>query len=359
MPSNPKGSSKKIEAPPTDDFKVIYGIGSGIETRLQDMGITTYAQLAALSPADLTALLTNFAGVSTERIIKQDWIGQARSLAAGQPLTQLDKPVVIVEEEVLEPVLEVVEEITEVEKQENPAELEAATEAESPALLSEAEANPIQNQAEPAITPVSPYQTSFIVALKLDDTNKVSQTYVRHTEGTQEETWEGWETERLLDFFARTAKIDLQLTQPAERIEAATPVETSLTNEPLAVISMRDIEVKADEPNLPSQILQTERPYHLQLTLDLSEVKVEPDTPIDYSLNIQGKLLGQGTRHTLSQSQGHFNFAEQVQLETKGETLPPGFYRLEASIKLALPTALKERTQSLETTARGGLFQVF
>ena len=64
-----------------DDFKLIKGIGPAIERRLHEVGVTTFAQLAALSP-DALATLVEGAGVSSGRIVTQDWIGRAGELAS-------------------------------------------------------------------------------------------------------------------------------------------------------------------------------------------------------------------------------------------------------------------------------------
>lgn len=94
FPSVAKGSAKKKSAQPKraastkaiaqapirqDDLKQISGVGPGLEKKLQDAGITSYAQIAALTDAEIQDLETNvvkFAG----RIKRDDWIGQAQSL---------------------------------------------------------------------------------------------------------------------------------------------------------------------------------------------------------------------------------------------------------------------------------------
>jgi Helix-hairpin-helix domain len=65
-----------------DDFKLIKGVGPAIERRLHDAGVTTFAQLAGLSPDRISTLVENVGGVSTERIVSQDWIGRAGELAS-------------------------------------------------------------------------------------------------------------------------------------------------------------------------------------------------------------------------------------------------------------------------------------
>ena len=64
---------------PKDDLKLVTGIGPGLEKKLQDVGITSFEQIANLSDlqiADLEANVVKFTG----RIKRDDWIGQAQKL---------------------------------------------------------------------------------------------------------------------------------------------------------------------------------------------------------------------------------------------------------------------------------------
>ncbi len=61
-----------------DDLKVIKGIGPEIERRLHEAGVMSFAQLAALTPADLENIL----GSMIKRLAnEQDLLDQARELA--------------------------------------------------------------------------------------------------------------------------------------------------------------------------------------------------------------------------------------------------------------------------------------
>ena len=67
---------------PKDDLKLITGVGPGLERKLQDVGITSFEQIAKLSDLQIADLETNvvrFAG----RIKRDDWIGQAKQLMKG------------------------------------------------------------------------------------------------------------------------------------------------------------------------------------------------------------------------------------------------------------------------------------
>ena len=73
---------REVVPPEADDLQIINGIGPAVEHRLHGVGIFTFARLAALSPADIAASVADITGLTAERIIRQNWIGQARHLAA-------------------------------------------------------------------------------------------------------------------------------------------------------------------------------------------------------------------------------------------------------------------------------------
>jgi NADH-quinone oxidoreductase subunit E len=64
-----------------DDLKRISGIGPGIEKTLHELGVFHFRQIAAFTPANVAWVnrRLRFRG----RIEREDWIGQARTLAAG------------------------------------------------------------------------------------------------------------------------------------------------------------------------------------------------------------------------------------------------------------------------------------
>jgi predicted flap endonuclease-1-like 5' DNA nuclease len=81
--AQPKRASetKAIAQAPTshDDLKLISGVGPGLEKKLHDAGITSYSQIAALTPAEIAELEANVVKF-TGRITRDDWIGQAQQL---------------------------------------------------------------------------------------------------------------------------------------------------------------------------------------------------------------------------------------------------------------------------------------
>ena len=84
-------SNKDSQQPKIDDLKLIKGIGPVVEQRLLNDGIYTFTHLAAFLPADIAARLTGLSGMTAERIIREDWIGQARKLAAEFDIKRITK----------------------------------------------------------------------------------------------------------------------------------------------------------------------------------------------------------------------------------------------------------------------------
>ncbi len=74
----PKKAAAKSEA---DDLTQISGVGPVIVKKLNDLGVTTFAEIAAWSKDDIAAMdeKLNFKG----RIERDDWLKQAKKLAKG------------------------------------------------------------------------------------------------------------------------------------------------------------------------------------------------------------------------------------------------------------------------------------
>lgn len=85
----PKAAASKAAAPKAaaaasgDDISLIGGIGPKIHKALTDMGITTFAQIAAWTPADVERIEGEVK--QKGRVAREDWIEQAKELMAGKP----------------------------------------------------------------------------------------------------------------------------------------------------------------------------------------------------------------------------------------------------------------------------------
>lgn len=87
----PKAEAKPAEKPAAkpaakasagaDDLKALSGVGPALEKRLHDAGVTAFAQIAAWTADDITAMdeKLDFKG----RIEREGWVEQAKELAKG------------------------------------------------------------------------------------------------------------------------------------------------------------------------------------------------------------------------------------------------------------------------------------
>jgi len=70
----PEGAAK-------DDLKLISGVGPVLEGKLNAIGVVTFAQVAAMTRAEIATLESHLAFPG--RVERDDWIRQAEALAKG------------------------------------------------------------------------------------------------------------------------------------------------------------------------------------------------------------------------------------------------------------------------------------
>lgn len=67
-----------------DELRGIKGIGQAIAERLRGSGVTTIEQIAAWTPEEAQGIAARIK-VTPERIVREDWVGQARALRQEEP----------------------------------------------------------------------------------------------------------------------------------------------------------------------------------------------------------------------------------------------------------------------------------
>lgn len=72
-------SAKPVTSSNPDDLILISGIGPVLERKLHSLGITTFRQIAEWTKADIEAVSKQI-GPFRDRIIKEDWVKQAKRL---------------------------------------------------------------------------------------------------------------------------------------------------------------------------------------------------------------------------------------------------------------------------------------
>jgi predicted flap endonuclease-1-like 5' DNA nuclease len=68
---------------PVDDLKLIKGIGPAFERELKRLGVHTFAQIAAWTPADIDEIAPKIKA-RVERIKRDDWVKRAADFAAAR-----------------------------------------------------------------------------------------------------------------------------------------------------------------------------------------------------------------------------------------------------------------------------------
>jgi predicted flap endonuclease-1-like 5' DNA nuclease len=338
MARKPSPITKDAKPPRVDDLKLINGIGPGVEKRLNGVSIFTFAQLAAMSPADIAAVI---AGLSAERIIKEDWIGQARRLA---------------------------------------------TDSMS------AEPQPVTE------TPVEPQRhTTFTLELLLDEDNNVRRSRIMHIESGEEDTWDNWQDRRLVEFFVQRAGLNIPRLEPAasdvaakepvspvaaepaiavpiaEAIEPAPPVVTPPSAKeaeitpPLVPMTvpvgrvphLRRMEIVSAEAPGPQKLLRSGQPFDVRLTLDLSDVEALENTQLSYKVSIYGKSVEGHPRLAVGETSGIITPADSVRIDVRGTTPPEGIYRLQTVVTLKPTTIEPTAPAELRAMTESKLLLVF
>jgi hypothetical protein len=257
-----------------EDFKQILGIGPAIEKRLHEAGILTFTQLSSKKPEELASILEDMAGLSAERIADQDWIGQARELA--------------------------------------------------PEMASEPDNSPIEEQVEDR-----QHYAVFTVELLLDQENAVRRTRVMHIQTREENAWAGWDQYRLVRFFVE--KEGLNIPQTAGAFASAGPYATQTGSSASALAGQFNlIGLQPISHGESETMVWHDRPFDLQLTLDLKEVDFPKQSDIGYTIRVFAKRLGESFEHEVGTASGSITPADTIILTVGGLQLPRGVYRLEA-----------------------------
>jgi|GEM_PF-1276000 len=390
-------TTRNAEPPRIDDLKLINGIGPAVEKRLNGVGIFTFAQLAVLSPADIAAAVASLSGLSTERIIKQDWIGQARKLAAGLLVNESQQGIVTAVENLTSVQDDVPGAIQHVEPEqpgeqeiESPAS-EAQLDVEAPAvaeqiitsstpvelpLVPTENMHEVEAMAEPEMVDLPsderyPSET-FTVELLLDEHKRVYSTRAVHVQSGREQTWMGWQEAQLVDFLNESTGVNITPEEPVlPGLEESDHVSTGAKNSELltpitesshlaGTLRVSDIELLRAGSNSPSKLLASNEPFDVRLTLDLTELEVLGTTSLNYKASIYGKSRDTGSYAGLiGEAQGTLIPDDTATITVKGNTLSEGLYQLAATIILGLPGMGLTSRYGNTATINGGRIQVY
>lgn len=321
--ANKRPRTASEPTPAADDFKLINSISGKMESRLQRAGISSYAELAELTPSEIAGKLGNPAGL-LERIIKENWSGQARELAEFSSRSKSKK---------------------------------------------DGSAEQVGDQR---------YET-FAAELLLDDGGQVLNTRLMHVPSGEEMRWEGWDEQRLLGFFAERAGLQLlgeaESAEPATSLakaeeirarvnaakskpepKAAKPVAAEVEFDDAEKAAGRRLAVLTGETDQASRLLQHDQPFKVRLWL--SDNAALAGRRFAYSATIQARNLT-SQQQTAHREGGYVEFGEQAVLDVRNVLLAAsGAYRLKAIISLQPGGRDASPDAGLNFQVEGGILQV-
>lgn len=291
-----------------DDFTRIRGIGSAIQEALYKSGIVTFAQLAGLSEEEIAGHLRGMAVMSAERIVQEEWVDQARELAAENP---------------------------------------------PPVLQAGSEGN-------------GQHYATFTVELLLEGNNAVRRTRITYVQAGIPDSWAGWDGDRLLRFLEEKAELRLPAeggARPAPEVERATPEpEPASTAEAEAPApeeeapQLRNLAILPAGSSEPRTVIPKRQGYDIKLNIDLGAAAATTEGHLEYALIVYAKPLAGGARRNVGKAHGTAEPTRPLTVTIPGEALTDGAYRLEVELTLSSPA-----TQLYEMIALlpGNLLHVF
>jgi hypothetical protein len=287
-----------------DDLKLIHGIGPGIAARLNAAGISTFIQLAGMSPDEVVLALGNVVGLTVKRVVDQDWVGQAGKLA---PVRR--------------------------------------------AGLSNGGKVGRQHYA------------TFAIELLLDENNNVRRTHAVNIQSEAEDTWAGWDERRLLEFMAQKAGLKTESHALETQAESTPPTNLPAPQPKLAELGgqarLNRVLVKSLETGRQSRILANSKPFEIETSIDLTGLVAPGDSAVNYVAHVRAKALGENPGHQIGEMQGVFNLAQSGEFVMQCAGLKEGTYRLQVDLSLVLPRAEPASQRPLTSLLDGGLLKVY
>jgi hypothetical protein len=148
------------------------------------------------------------------------------------------------------------------------------------------------------------------------------------------------------------------ITEPLAALAIEQEEET-----PVAPISgmLRLTEMLVNAPGMgdSQRLVQSDRPFKILVTLDLSDLNVPRDILFDYSAIIYAKKLGVYSRQMVGSAKGSLMPIDQVNVEVKDIKLSNGVYRIEAFVELKPPLQPAKPIAGLRAMSESSLIQVF
>ena len=306
-----------------DNLMQIKGIGPNTAARLREAGVQTFLQLSMLNPEGIAA---HVPGISKKRIIRENWVKQARKLSKM--------------------------------------------------------AKPSQTEGMVADSEIQQHYATFTVELLLGRDNRVRRTHITNVQTKTEETWAGWKETKLEDFISRYAYLSVPIRETSVSTRFTPQSDTSPPN-PDTAVSVQDQKHELEQnttphtevsltgilrvyeltttflqSNTPQNIAYVGDPFNVRIFLDLTDVKIAPSMQLAYTAIVWAKKFGTVTRQIVAEESGILMPVERFPCSVKTVIQSPGTYRLEVVISLMPEGITPSPRSTLRAWKESALLQV-
>jgi Helix-hairpin-helix domain len=163
---------------------------------------------------------------------------------------------------------------------------------------------------------------TFHIELLIDPDNTVRRTRTRHYQTDTEDSWPGWDDQRLIAVIHRKAELD----------PVPEPPTHPLPDPPAAPPPIHAEGPSPAEEGTRGTFRVASEPTAVRVTF---RVGSGPDNgDLDFTAEVAARSLADGHRHPLATACGTAAIDQPVTLELVGPPLPQGIHRLEATISI-------------------------
>jgi hypothetical protein len=272
--------NQTLDRPPDDGdgLRQIKGIGQAIAQALNSLGIHRYADLVSFTPNSLADLLkAEIPTISSKRIEREDWIGQAQSLAHSQEELEPPRP-------------------------------EAD---EAPAPSAEGREKDTGKAPRKDWRELADFFVSFGFAIGPEGEERL-QTKVHHSQADKPKEWDGIVTDELINWMLNQADLSLP-TETEAQVEEKPPAKPPLTEPKVATppvpvtpydARVEILEVQVSEVPTPFGVREKKLMAEVRFQISGPEAKTLTTEPIPFRIEVHTVDLESGVS-TLVASEGN------------------------------------------------------
>lgn len=289
------------------EFWRINGIAEKTSQSLHQAGVETFAQLGELTVEEIEGILPGQVGIKA-RATRQDWFGQARSLAQ-----QLTPP----------------------ESRQH-----------------DAPADPLPRSE----TAERQHYESFKMVLLFNEDRSVRRTQIENILSSKKDGWAGWDPERLIDWIVTETQGKMERSLRVERTEAARP-ETPANPRPALAgdVSIRSAALLRRDSGMAGRFFFQDQALEAALVIGLNLTQAAPETHLAYRASITTHPVGPGSGEKVAEAQGEISDSQQFELRLPLARLSEGTQRLITRISVSEPGEIS----CLQTDCDLGLVHIY